>query len=623
MGVQRVGGVLETVFGNRVGAWPWQERCRSESAYYPDLVAASLACLLNVQAAHHAATAAQLGGDALVVECQRLQADLLNCQQALLDKEAESLEKERRLAEMAARWVRQPAPSLHSTCSALARHLPRAAGSAAAAPAGWHSASCVLTASPADPQAGLSGALCTRVRLARQVCADRRPARGGRLPAVPLTPGGLATSASGCSLPAQRCSKRLLLTRGDAFRPHCQRLCFPALLDLCSTALSPSAVCCVQSSGLEMLQAHALIPEGAGGGSVYRRPRAPPGPPVPDTSYTLPSGTPLAAAAAAPGVGRSPLVAAAAAPAVAAAAGAPVSGSDMELTGPIAVEQQQQQQQAALQHQAVQQCDQGLQTEPEQQQVQQAPLQRAQRRQSLQPAAGRMAHAAAGPAPRPASAESQLQLPPRQQQQQRRRASVAPAPSGAVAAAAAAATAGEGASRRMSAPPAPVDRELHFTSASTAEGRAQHALAAVPEETPLAADGQADGPEQQEQQQQQPAAQGAGGIQPPPFEFPQMPEPAASELTAPAARAAGRAGVPTPGSVPAPPRHLAITALTGLAATPVKGGIFQYHDPRSGFTFELGPAPPDSTGAACRLRQRLAGAGHAYHWLARAELLPT
>jgi len=34
-----------------------------------------------LQAAHHASTAAQLGGDALVEQCNQLQADLMNCQQ--------------------------------------------------------------------------------------------------------------------------------------------------------------------------------------------------------------------------------------------------------------------------------------------------------------------------------------------------------------------------------------------------------------------------------------------------------------------------------------------------------------------------------------------------------------
>lgn len=39
------------------------------------------ACLPAVQAEHHAATAAQLGGDALVDQCHKLQADLMTCQQ--------------------------------------------------------------------------------------------------------------------------------------------------------------------------------------------------------------------------------------------------------------------------------------------------------------------------------------------------------------------------------------------------------------------------------------------------------------------------------------------------------------------------------------------------------------
>ncbi|KAL4428694.1 hypothetical protein ABPG77_009800 [Micractinium sp. CCAP 211/92] len=432
--------------------------------------AAALVEHYKKEAAHHAATAAQLGGDALVEQCHRLRADLLNCQQALLDKEAESLGKERRLAEQAARLAfLERYARVYDSCD-----------------------KCIQTD----------------------------------------------------DLPGEDASQQ-----------------FPS----------------IQSSGLEMLQAHALVPEGAGGGSIYRRPRALPGPPVPDTSYTLPADTPLVPATA----GAAP----------AQAAGAPVSGSDMELTGPNAVElrhqhaaMQQVQMAPVLQH------DHCLQTEPEPQHVQQAPLQQAQRRQSLQPVAGRTAHAAAGAALRPASAESQAQLAPRQeqqqqQQQQRRRATVAPAPSGAAA----------DSSRRMSAPPAPVDRELHFTSASTAEGRPPAALlAAVPEEAPLAGEGQA-AASQQLGQRQQPAARNEAGIQPQPFEFPQVSAPAASELSVPAAGAAGAPGAPTPGTVPAPPRHLAITALTGLTATPVKGGIFQYHDPRSGFTFELGPAPPDST----------------------------
>ena len=55
------------------------------------------------QAQQQAAIAAQLGGGALVERCQALQGDLLTCQAALLDGEAAALEKDKQLAEMAAR----------------------------------------------------------------------------------------------------------------------------------------------------------------------------------------------------------------------------------------------------------------------------------------------------------------------------------------------------------------------------------------------------------------------------------------------------------------------------------------------------------------------------------------
>lgn len=48
----------------------------------------------------------QLGGSAAVEQCAKLQADLINCQQALVDKEGESLEKSKQLAEMQSRCVR-------------------------------------------------------------------------------------------------------------------------------------------------------------------------------------------------------------------------------------------------------------------------------------------------------------------------------------------------------------------------------------------------------------------------------------------------------------------------------------------------------------------------------------
>lgn len=352
-----------------------------------------------------------------------------------------------------------------------------------------------------------------------------------------------------------------------------------------------------QSSGVEMLQAHAMVPEGAGGGSMYKRAKQG-GPQVPDPSYTLPGLTPLppgaaaAAAATAAVGGRSPLAAAtAAAPANspraagAAPAAALLSGSDMQLTGTDEAQPQLQHvavQVSPLQQQQVQPQQRRQSLQPAQQQPAQQP-----RRQSLQPVAGRMAHAAAGPAMRPASAESQMHPAPaagRQQQQQRRQSAV---PVRAPAAGAAA-----GGSRRLSVPPAPVDRELQFGSTSTVAG--QQALAplpleAVPEELPL------------EEAAEEAAVAGAAAQQA--QRSPQQAQqPAASQVTA-----AGAGGplvrvtlsaVPqaTPASVPAPPRELALSRLTGLTSTPLKGGIYEFTDPRFGYVFQLGPASPDSAG---------------------------
>lgn len=146
----------------------------------------------------------------------------------------------------------------------------------------------------------------------------------------------------------------------------------------------------------------------------------------------------------------------------------------------------------------------------------------------------------------------------------------------------------------MSAPPAPVDRELQFGSTSTVAGQQAFAplpLEAVPEELPLeeaaeearvagAAPQQAQRSPQQAQQQQQPTA---------------------SQVTAAGAAGAPRvrvtlSAVPqaTPASVPAPPRELALSRLTGLTSTPLKGGIYEFTDPRFGYVFQLGPASPDS-----------------------------
>ena len=344
-----------------------------------------------------------------------------------------------------------------------------------------------------------------------------------------------------------------------------------------------------------MLQAHALVPEGAGGGSIYKRPKGGAATAA-DPSYTLPAYTPLPPAAAA----------AAAATAAAAAAGqGPVSGSDMELVtaGDEIVPAHQAHQ--VQEQPAVQQHDQSVQAELEPepvvelhppaqqaqaqrrrslqpvsvQQQQQQQQQQPARRQSLQPVAGRVAHAAAAAAPRPASAESQVQQGVAAPAAQQRRQSMAPGGAGAAAAAAAA-----GGSRRVSAPPAPIDRELHFSSVSTLGG-AGMALAAVPEEQPLA-----------EADEAAVAAAAAAPRQQ------QAHQPAASQATAVAQVGAGAAAAAaadphaTPASVPAPPRELALAKLTGLASTPLKGGIYQFTDPRHGYVFQLGPASPDSAG---------------------------
>lgn len=392
-----------------------------------------------------------------------------------------------------------------------------------------------------------------------------------------------------CSFESCCCAERVpgnvACGRSCTARRHC------GCIDGMPAARSP------QSSGVEMLQAHAMVPEGAGGGSMYKRAKQG-GPQVPDPSYTLPGLTPLppgaaaAAAATAAVGGRSPLAAAtAAAPANspraagAAPAAALLSGSDMQLTGTDEAQPQLQHvavQVSPLQQQQVQPQQRRQSLQPAQQQPAQQP-----RRQSLQPVAGRMAHAAAGPAMRPASAESQMHPAPaagRQQQQQRRQSAV---PVRAPAAGAAA-----GGSRRLSVPPAPVDRELQFGSTSTVAG--QQALAplpleAVPEELPL------------EEAAEEAAVAGAAAQQA--QRSPQQAQqPAASQVTA-----AGAGGplvrvtlsaVPqaTPASVPAPPRELALSRLTGLTSTPLKGGIYEFTDPRFGYVFQLGPASPDSAG---------------------------
>jgi hypothetical protein len=149
-----------------------------------------------------------------------------------------------------------------------------------------------------------------------------------------------------------------------------------------------------------------------------------------------------------------------------------------------------------------------------------------------------------------------------------------------------------GGSRRLSAPPAPVDRELQFGSTSTAPN--QQALAplpleAVPEEQPL---------EEAEEAAEVAPATGAAPQQAQRSPQQAQQQPAASQVTAaggPLVRVTLSA-VPqaTPASVPAPPRELALSRLTGLTSTPLKGGIYEFTDPRFGYVFQLGPASPDS-----------------------------
>ena len=128
----------------------------------------------------------------------------------------------------------------------------------------------------------------------------------------------------------------------------------------------------------------------------------------------------------------------------------------------------------------------------------------------------------------------------------------------------------------------PTDRELHFSSSlSTGAGAQQAQQQQQPQQFLL--------PAVPEEEQQLPVAE-AGG-----------PEEAAPSVTQSAGAGGGggggaRSAAPTPASVPAPPRELAITALTGLEATPLRGGFYQYTDTRTGYTFQLGPASPDSAG---------------------------
>ncbi|KAL4856859.1 hypothetical protein ACK3TF_002906 [Chlorella vulgaris] len=413
--------------------------------------AAQLAEQYKAEAERQAALAVQLGGNAAVEQCARLQADLINCQQALVDKEGESLEKSKRLAEMQARL------------GFLERYA--------------------------------------RVYESHDKCIQTDP--------PPLA------SAS-----AQ----------------------FPSIQ--------------VQSSGVEMLQAHAMVPEGAGGGSMYKRPK--PGAQPADPSYTLPglSSAPAGAAAV--------LAAEAAAAADAAGGGAATTGSDMQLTA--GDETHPQPQQHLAQQQQPQQLPDHLRRQSLQPVPQQQPPPQQQRRHSMMPVAGRVQHAAAGPGLRPASAESQVHPHP-----------IPTAPAA-------------GHRRVSAAPPQPLDRQLHFSeSAPSSEARAgaQRALAPLPAV-----------PEAEPESDAEPAAAEHQLPGPLPLEA----VPAASNLQHPAVTAVTAAGVlpaggvvgGTPGSVA--PRHMAITALTGLVSTPLRGGFYQFTDHRHGFVFQLGPErEPDNT----------------------------
>lgn len=305
-----------------------------------------------------------------------------------------------------------------------------------------------------------------------------------------------------------------------------------------------------------MLQAHALVPEGAGGGSIYKRPKG--GIlPTDDPSYTLPGLTPQPVPAAHAPAGRAD------AAAQAAAGGAHPSGSDMHLTGglgsmpqagladpslPVPLQQAQQQQPAR-----------GL--AQQRRRSQQPTLQQQQRRHSMQPATGRLAHAAAGPAMRPASAESQVQT-----------------------AAVGVATQQAAMPGRRTSLPAQIDRQLQFSgSAEVLPPANGHGLQAAhaPAHKQLMPVPEDDTPHNDAAAPPQPAAA--------------VPLPSSSQATA--QPAAAPLSARTPGSVA--PRELAITALTGLVSTPLRGGFYQFTDERHGFVFQLGPdaSEPDSAGA--------------------------
>ena len=287
-----------------------------------------------------------------------------------------------------------------------------------------------------------------------------------------------------------------------------------------------------------------MLPEGAAGGSIYKRPQqllhcevgAGAGSVMVDASYTLPPPTQLPAhrpaAMAAPGEVAPP------------PAPLPVTGSDMQLTG------------------------------------------------SRQAVEGRLAHAAA-PVPRPGSgltAESVLPAAAARQAPggPMPLAASHPAAVEALSPAAEAAAAAAGLTlRRVSLAHAAVvaapleaagaqrvEKQLHFPSASLTS-RPRLSLQPQPQQSAsilTAAQGR------------QPAAGAPAAVH-----YPAAAVPAASARPA--------------SSGPLAPRELALTALTGLQATPLKRGFYKYSEPNSGFTFELGPATRETVGA-CRVKGR-------------------
>jgi hypothetical protein len=208
-------------------------------------------------------------------------------------------------------------------------------------------------------------------------------------------------------------------------------------------------------------------------------------------------------------------------------------------------------------------------------------LQQQQRRLSLQPVAGRVAHAAAGPALRPGSAQSQA----------------LPAASGAAARQA----------RRSSLPPPPAtDRQLRFSSTSAEV--VMPPLAAVPEEEeprtafkPAAHEPTTAAKPATAAALAELAGQHATATERSPAGAPSPSHLAVAEALVTAGK--------TPGSGPPPPRELALSVLTGLVVTPLRRGIYEFTEPRYGYVFQLGPGDPepDSAGKGCCLGRGAAG----------------